>query len=746
MEWKRPRNRREVQQYLGLCNYYRRFIPEFSDTAAPLTELTIKHVDFRWSKAAEESFLGLKNALCSVPILAFPLEDGEFVLDTDASNLGIGGVLQQRQGDDEKVITYTSKKLNKQQRRYCVTRRELLAIVVCLREFRNHLLGREFTICTDHGSLAWLLNFKVPQGQLARWLEYIFQFRFRIVHRDRKKHTNADALSRNPAHEEGCNDYRPGVALEDLPCGGCSYCRKHHEEWGDFHNEVDDVVPLSQPCRQVSTRSQTKYSWLGSGPTDATENSGDSAAVKQSCNHSKFKSIHRAQRGPSWSGWADIRQGTCQQRRRKMQFWRNFTAGSTKGENPNGMKRWVWVLACGVTGYESLRCVDSVLYLEWQDPRQGSSPVLKLLVPESLKEEVLRLCHDSLFAGHMGVRRTLDRVRRGFHWYGIQRDVKLHVRACPTCAATKMPYRKYRSAMANFRVRAPLDRLGIDIMGPLPTTTRGNRYLFVICDYFTRWVEAFPLPDQKAETVAQVLVHEFICLFGAPLEIHSDRGRNFESSLFREVCRLLRFRKTRSTPYHPSSNGLVERFNRTLASLLRSYIEEHQEEWDVQVPILTCAYRSTSHPSTGFTPNYLMLGREVMTPVDLTFPTYQDHASGVPEYVLNMQARFAASYGIAREKLLRAAEQQKKTHDVRMVTEEYKVGDAVWKKATRHTKLTLPWCGPYIVHGILSDCLYRIADKKKTYVVHHDIVKPCHHEDLPRWALKLRDQLTIVKA
>ena len=260
MEWKRPRNRREVQQYLGLCNYYRRFIPEFSDTAAPLTELTSKHVDFRWSEAAEESFLGLKNALCSAPILAFPLEDGEFVLDTDASNLGIGGVLQQRQGDDEKVIAYTSKKLNKQQRRYCVTRRELLAIVVCLREFRNHLLGREFTIRTDHGSLAWLLNFKEPQGQLARWLEYIFQFRFHIVHRDGKKHTNADALSRNPAHEEGCNDYRPGVALEDLPCGGCSYCRKHHEEWGDFHNEVDDVVPLSQPCRQVFTRSQTKSS------------------------------------------------------------------------------------------------------------------------------------------------------------------------------------------------------------------------------------------------------------------------------------------------------------------------------------------------------------------------------------------------------------------------------------------------------------------------------------------------------
>ena len=115
-----------------------------------------------------------------------------------------------------------------------------------------------------------------------------------------------------------------------------------------------------------------------------------------------------------------------------------------------------------------------------------------------------------------------------------------------------------------------------------------------------------------------------------------------------------------------------------------------------------------------------MLGREVMTPVDLTFPSYQDHDSGVPEYVLNMQARFAASDQMARKKLRQAAEQQKKMHDIQIVAEEYKIGDTVWKKAQRHTKLTMLWCGPYIIQKVFSDCLYKIPDKKKTYVVHHD--------------------------
>ena len=258
VEWKAPTNRREVQQYLGLCNYYRRFIPEFSALACPLTRLTSKDVPFLCDEDTQASFESLKRALCSAPILSFPEEGGEYILDTDPSDVGIGAVLQQVQDGEERVLAYASKKSNKQQRRYCVTRHELLAIVVFLREFRNYLLGQHFIIRTDHGSLTWLLNFKEPQGQLARWMEYVFQFRFRIVHCDGKKHGNADVLSQQTSGETQCSSYQPKVALQDLPCGGCPYCTKCHRDWVDFAENMDDVVPLSEVCPQVVTRNQAQ--------------------------------------------------------------------------------------------------------------------------------------------------------------------------------------------------------------------------------------------------------------------------------------------------------------------------------------------------------------------------------------------------------------------------------------------------------------------------------------------------------
>ena len=271
VEWKAPTNGKEVQQYLGLVNYYRRFVPAFSDIAAPLTELTSKHTEFFWNYGAQEAFLKLKEALCSAPILSFPMDSGDFVLDTDASAISIGAVLQQVQNGEERVISYGSKKLNKEQRRYCVTRRELLAVVVFLREFRHYLLGKEFLIRTDHSCLTWLIKFKEPQGQLARWIEYIYQFKFSIVHRDGKKHGNADAMSRLPPSSEGCDEYLPEIPLTQLPCGGCQHCTRRQQEWADFAANVDDVVPLTRACRQVLTRSQAKPAPGSVNPDQPTE-------------------------------------------------------------------------------------------------------------------------------------------------------------------------------------------------------------------------------------------------------------------------------------------------------------------------------------------------------------------------------------------------------------------------------------------------------------------------------------------
>ena len=221
---------------------------------------------------------------------------------------------------------------------------------------------------------------------------------------------------------------------------------------------------------------------------------------------------------------------------------------------------------------------------------------------------------------HLGVRKTISQIQRRFHWPRMSADVKtLQVPTRATCQANKGPLLHYQAALADFRVGEPMDRGAADVMGPFPLSRQENRYILVLVDYFTRWVEAFPLPDQRAETMVQRVVMDFICRFGAPLELHTDQGRNFQSTKFGEVCKLLEIHKTRTTAYHPSSNGLVERFNRTLASMIHNYVDTSTEDWDLYIPALTSAYRGTVHPAMGFTPNILMLGRETTMPVDMQF-------------------------------------------------------------------------------------------------------------------------------
>ena len=206
--WPVPSSVKEVQQFLGMASYYRRFIENFAQVAKPLHRLTERTCTFQWTNECQVAFEDLRHRLSSAPILAHPDFNRPFILDTDASNFGIGAVLSQI-GEDNKehVVAYGSRLLNKAERRYCVTRRELLAVVTFCRQFRPYLMCRHFVLRTDHGSLSWLQNIREPEGQLARWLEQLQELDFKIVHRRGKKHTNADALSRRPCDQCGRNNH-----------------------------------------------------------------------------------------------------------------------------------------------------------------------------------------------------------------------------------------------------------------------------------------------------------------------------------------------------------------------------------------------------------------------------------------------------------------------------------------------------------------------------------------------------------
>ena len=197
---------KEVRSFLGLASYYRRFVRGFAEVAAPLHALTEKAREFKWTEACEGAFEELKSRLMTAPVLSYPLPGCDYILDTDASGDGIGAVLSQVQHGEERVIAYASRKLSRAERNYCVTRRELLAVVVYLKQFRQYLYGRKVLLRSDHAALKWLLNFKNPEGQLARWLEVISEYEVTVEHRPGRKHGNADGLSRKVCKQCGRND------------------------------------------------------------------------------------------------------------------------------------------------------------------------------------------------------------------------------------------------------------------------------------------------------------------------------------------------------------------------------------------------------------------------------------------------------------------------------------------------------------------------------------------------------------
>ena len=711
--WREPKNRKEIQQFLGLGNYYRRFILQYSDIAAPMIQLTKKDVPFKWTAQAQRSFDELKDALCNAPILALPRDEGEYILDTDASLGGISGVLSQIQDGEERVICYGSKTLNQAQRNYCTTRRELLAAVVFLHEYEPYLLGqRSFTLRTDHSSLRWLFGFRNPQGQLARFLEYVSRFSFKIVHRPGRNHGNSDALSRTPE----VTDYMSHQEiLKKLPCEACSYCTRHTEEWKSFTEDVDDVVPLSKKVDgdyhvNAVTRTQTEQqiprsreSWVR-GHTE--------------------QEMHQLQMAD-----ADLKY---------LHLWFD------EGEPPRKevVNQYSPAVRYYYLNWDRMKRENGVIYMTYHSENEKGKDRNQLLIPRVLRKEVLEMCHNSIYGGHFGMSKTCQTIRQRFYWYGVTIDVKHHIHTCRVCSAQLKPKKKYVGGLGSYRVGYPLDRIGIDVMGPFPESARGNKYILLLSDYFTRWTEAYALPDQKAETVADTVVKEFISRFGAPLQIHSDQGRNFESELFQEVCRMLGIDKSRTTPYRPCSNGLAERNNGTVVSLIRNFMDENQKDWDLYLPLLTAAYRSTEHPATHYTPNYLMLGREVHTPVDLMFPSMSSEPEGdIPEYVQELKSRMEECYDVARRYLKKSSEEQKRRYDTKIKEHPYQPGDLVYRKNPNTKKLETPWHGPYVVIQKLSDILFRITGKTRSVVIHHDQLKPYPCEYVPRWAKKIQQDI-----
>ena len=368
---------------------------------------------------------------------------------------------------------------------------------------------------------------------------------------------------------------------------------------------------------------------------------------------------------------------------------------------------------------------EGLLYRRWCPSRQGEdAAVEQLVLPRRCRRAVLDLAHEIPVAGHLGKEKTRERILRRFYWPSLNKDVELYCRSCRVCQKSTQSRVKKAPMVPLPVIEEPFSRIAMDIVGPLPKSSSGNRYILVLCDYASRYPEAVPLRSIEAENIADELIKVFARV-GIPREILTDQGSNFCSQLLAELYRLLHVQPIRTSPYHPQTDGVVERFNKTLKSMLRKLVEGEGKKWDMYLPYLLFAYREVPQSSTGFSPFELLYGREVRGPLDVLRETWvagEKNKESVVSHVLEMRERLKEMAQIVRENVEKEQSRQKFWYDKGARSRVFSSGDLVLVLLpTSSNKLLAQWQGPYQVKERKGDVNYLVDmhDKKKRFRIFH---------------------------
>jgi Integrase zinc binding domain/Integrase core domain len=342
-------------------------------------------------------------------------------------------------------------------------------------------------------------------------------------------------------------------------------------------------------------------------------------------------------------------------------------------------------------------------------------------------DPILYMFHNDPTAAHFATDTMFEKLRTRYYWPQMYEDIRNYVRSCDECQ--RRGKFKKSQLLHPIPVDSPFHRIGIDFVGPLPITEQGNQYIIVAMDYLTKWPEAKPVPRATAEATATFLYNDIIGRHGCPSEILSDQGRHFKNNMIAQLTEKFQIRHQFATPYHPQTNGLVERFNRTLKEALAKLSNEHKNNWDQYIAPVLFAYRTAKHSSTKMTPFYLVYGREAKLPMDNL------EISGEANLITrvdNLVNDLPSGRINAREQIAFIQQKQKELYDRKIGhVDKFRVGQKVlyYKAAqdNQHTGKLLPkWKGPYVVHHVGTNGSYRLKtldDKLLKSAVNGNLLK-----------------------
>lgn len=625
--WPQPQQVSELRSFLGFASYYRRFVVGFAKLAAPLHHLVAEFTNKRrgrtqsrplaeaWTEKCDRSFEELKARLVSTPVLAYADFSLPFILEVDASYSGLGAVLSQEQHGKVRPIAYASRGLKASERN----------------------MSNYSSMKLEFLALKWAMAEKFREYLLGQKcivftdnnpLSYLTTAKLGAT--EQRWVAQLSAFDFTIRYRPGRSNGNADALSRQLPPPGPSTTLGVVAPGTVVPPSLQEFLaepPTVQVIQAVTAVLPTH------SPTDLQALQTSDPVIGQ------FQRFWQRQRGPN----AEERRSACKS---LLELSRQLTRVTEK---------------------------EGVLYRRIHHP--DGEEILQLLLPERLRSEVLQALHEH--HGHQGVQRTLDLVRRRCYWPGMTRDIQQWCQVCERCSMAKDSGPAIRAPMGHLMAAQPNQIVALDFT-VLEPCQNGLENVLIMTDIFSKYTQAIPTRDQRATTVARVLVQEWFFRFGVPSRIHSDQGRCFEGAVIKQLCALYGVEKSRTTPYHPSGNGQCERFNRTLHDLLRTLPTTRKRDWAACLPQVVYSYNTTPHQSTGESPYYLMFGREPQLPIDFLLGRVEEPRPGqVHDWVVEHQARLRIAFDGARGRLEAAARKRKDHHDATVRTMPLQVGQQV---------------------------------------------------------------------
>ena len=747
-DWPTPTNISELRSFLGLTNYFRRFVQGYSKIAAPLFQLLSTKAQWNWTATCTEAFEGLKHALTHAPVLGIPDLNKPFEVVCDASDGAIGAILLQ----DGKPIAYEGRRLTPTEmgKCYSTTDRELLAVIHALTMWRCYLEGTPFTLVSDHKPLEALSTKPqltprdVRQSQFLERFHYTWEYRqgrnncadpvSRVRHAPVKDTPDSwlyavttRAQSRQPAPAVGLppaldatQQHTAANSRTSRPVRGTALDSAPQSVAARNHTPRQKASPPGGPPMQLGDAQQL----VPHGATEPAQSSNP--AVRRSL---RPHTNHHTPADPS----AETRGQSLTRSTPTAPSPAEAPAPTTKRKRSHPQKQVTWVdpvIAAPTTDThpEPIAWVDAIQAAYQLDPWFSDAGNLQgltqrdgiwykgnaMVVPKGLRTQCLEEIHDAPYSGHKGVFKTLQTARHLYWWPTLAKDVKQHVITCHACQRNKAKNQLPGGLLQSLQV--PQERwhsISMDYITGLPCTDKGHDAILVVCDRLSKMARFIPCTKQVTAEDTAVLFRDHVFRnHGQPTEVISDRDSRFISKFWQELQTLLGTKHKLSTAFHPQTDGQTERCNRILEEYLRHYVNSVQDDWDNWLSLAEFAYNNSTHESTGYTPFFLNYGRHPLTPAA--------QATGTPpSNKVPAAATFATNITTALDnakKMIQAARaRQKAWADRRRRHVEFTVGEQVLLD-TRNIKLRTPgkqkllpkYIGPFKILSKIGEVSYKL--------------------------------------